>query len=368
MKVGILTLPFNPNYGGILQGYALQTAIERLGHEAYHINRASRFCLPFYLRPIAYAKRLVEQKVQGKNKRILFEEYQNAIAVNTNRFVEQHLHLWRDGMVNSVLPTDFDALVVGSDQVWRREFWPHINDAFLGFAEGWPVKRVAYAASFGTDRWAYSQRESQSCGTLLSHFNGVSVRESSAIALCREHLGCDAVQMPDPTLLLQRQDYDSLTALGGLPAKKSASLFVYLLNKNSHSDTIINAVAHHSGLTPHSIVATDDIHLPVSECVRPGVETWLRGFAESSMVLTNSFHGCIFSIIFGKPFVVVGKRVAGLTRIQSLLDLFGFEGTYIDEDANHLEDIPVMQTDTPQVTARLEELRNKGYDFLSQNL
>ncbi len=361
MNVGILTLPFNPNYGGILQGYALQTAVEQLGHRAYHINRPEHHYLAPWLRPIAYAKRLVEQKIQGKNKHIFFEDYHNAIAVNTNAFIRQHIHLWKDGQTSSVTAHDFDALIVGSDQVWRQSFWPDVRQAFLQFAATWDVRRVAYAASFGLDSWQYDEALTRDCKALLREFDAVSLREASGVALCREHLDCEARQMPDPTLLLQRADYERLVAPG---ESCKGQLFVYLLEKNEHSDGIIEAVARQTGLTPHRMIATDNIHAPLTDCIRPHVESWLKGFADAEMVLTNSFHGCVFSILFGKPFVVVGKSVAGITRISSLLQLFGFDNTFIDEHAEHVGQFTINDPSTTEVGKRLGLLREQGMDFL----
>ena len=365
MNIGILTLPFNSNYGGILQGYALQTAIEHLGHSAFHINKPAHHSLPFCLRPIAYAKRLVEQKIQGKNKRILFEEYQNAIVVHTNEFVRQYLHLWKDGRTESVTEEDFDALVVGSDQVWRKAFWPDVRQAFLSFTSSWNVKRVAYAASFGLDSWQYDEKLTRECAQLLSQFDAVSTREASGVELCRNYLGCEAQQMPDPTLLLQQEDYAQL--IKGEQSHPN-SLFVYLLEKNEMSDKIIDAVARRTSLKPYQLIASDDIRLSVAECVRPRVETWLKGFADASMVLTNSFHGCVFSILFGKPFIVVGKTVAGITRISSLLEQFGFQNNMIDEKAPDLDHLMINETDTPLVKERLSQLRQQGYAFLNASL
>lgn len=366
MKIGILTLPFNSNYGGILQGYALQTALERMGHEACHINRTTHFYLPPLLRPVAYAKRIVEQKVLGRNKRIFFEDYQNAIARHTNLFIARHIHLWKDGCPEHVTASDFDAIVVGSDQVWRKEFWPNVRTAFLDFTRTWDVRRVAYAASFGLDQWQYGEPLTRQCADLLARFYKVSVREDTAVELCRSYLGSEAVHVADPTMLLSSNDYMQL-----LPASQGGSqggMFVYLLNKRANTDDLIADIARQTGLTPFSIVADDDIRQPVEACVRPPVEDWLRGFANARLVVTNSFHGCVFAILFGKPFVAIGKQVAGQGRLSSLLSQFGFQPAILDEGLCRADSLVIHDASQPHVADRLRQLRSEGFGFLSSAL
>ena len=86
---------------------------------------------------------------------------------------------------NALNPNDFDAFIVGSDQVWRRLYMPDIYREYLSFAEGWNVRRISYAASFGTEEWEYSPLETTECRRLLQKFDAVSVREASGVSLCK---------------------------------------------------------------------------------------------------------------------------------------------------------------------------------------
>ena len=102
---------------------------------------------------------------------------------------------------NALNPNDFDAFIVGSDQVWRRLYMPDIYREYLSFAEGWNVRRISYAASFGTEEWEYSPLETTECRRLLQKFDAVSVREASGVSLCKKHFGVEAVHVVTITAL-----------------------------------------------------------------------------------------------------------------------------------------------------------------------
>ena len=98
---------------------------------------------------------------------------------------------------------EYDAFIVGSDQVWRPSYNQHLEQAFLNFTENWKnVKRIAYAASFGVDNWEFTKKQTKECKRLVQKFDFVSVREDTAVNLCKEHLGIEATHVLDPTLLL----------------------------------------------------------------------------------------------------------------------------------------------------------------------
>ena len=353
MNIGILTLPFNANYGGILQAYALQTVLQQMGHDVRHINRLPHYALNPLLRPIAYTKRFAERILFGHNKPINLEAFQNARVQNTNVFIENHIRL---ADINHLRHTDFDAIVVGSDQVWRCGYWSNPTTPFLQFANEWPIYRVAYAASFGLDTWQYTDNQTHLCAELLAHFNQVSVREESAIDLCRKHLRRDAILMPDPTLLLRREDYLKLIpdAHEGSP-----TLFAYILGKND--DVLLSNIARQFGLSLETIVADDSSN----QSARPPLETWLKGISNAKLVVTNSFHGCVLASIFGKPFIVIAHQKGGVGRISSLLNSLGLEEkilcSYTEDYSSFIHD--AGQTDVQQ---HIASLRQQGLEFLSQ--
>lgn len=328
MKIGIITLPIDTNYGGILQAYALQTILKRMGHDTYLITKNKLpFSLPIYMYPLCYGKRILKNLL-GQKTAIFYEQKyqyeQKQIKQYTSIFINKYIKQKKYNDYSEINPSEYDAIVVGSDQVWRPQYFGsnEIEQAYLQFAKEWNIIRVAYAASFGTDVWEYTQEQTNNCKQLLKKFDFVSVRELSAISLCKENFGVKAQFVLDPTMLLDKEDYIQLLVNEDIP-KSSGSLFCYILDETAEKKQIIENVAETKSLTPFSVRAkTYNDKAPLTDRIQPPVEQWLRGFADAEFVVTDSFHGCVFSIIFNKPFIAIGNKMRGQARFESLLNLF----------------------------------------------
>ena len=199
MRIGILTLPLHTNYGGILQAYALQTVLERMGHEVCLIEKRRRpLKLPLWKAPLSYGKRIVKN-LTGHPFPIFYEQKINRetqiIRQNTDKFISKYIKRKIVNDYYDIQENDFDAIVVGSDQIWRPQYFHEIEHAYLDFTEGWNIRRIAYAPSFGTDEWEYTPKQTERCCILIKDFNAVSVRESSGVNLCREYLGINAIHV-----------------------------------------------------------------------------------------------------------------------------------------------------------------------------
>ena len=172
MRIGILTLPLHTNYGGILQAYALQTILTRKGHDVYVIEKEQKpFGVSPWRLPVKICHRVADN-LTGKSKPIFPEWRQRrelpVIRQHTDRFIGKHIRRKTFGKYSDIGEQDFDGIVVGSDQVWRPQYFDDIRTAYLNFAKGWNIRRMAYAASFGTDVWEYTDRQTEACGCLLS--------------------------------------------------------------------------------------------------------------------------------------------------------------------------------------------------------
>ena len=346
MKIGILTLPLNTNYGGILQSYALQTVLERMGHEVVVLNCERKYSLPLWRMPLSYAKRVIKKYILGrKDTKIFAEQHQQKeyaiISQHTQRFIDAYIHTYNVESFKNLKSTDFDAIVVGSDQVWRPKYFTYlfnasIENAFLSFAREWNIKRISYAASFGTEDWEYTAEDTDLCGELLKLFNVVTVREESAVRLCKERLGIEASHVLDPTMLLSKEDYIKLFDVVNTP-KSSGNLLTYILDNTPEKTNVINKISKEKGLTPFRINSNaKGPNASVEERIQPPVEAWLRGFYDAEFVVTDSFHACVFSIIFGKPFIVIGNKERGMARFESLLKMFGLEDCLISSDKDNV--------------------------------
>lgn len=376
MRIGILTLPLHTNYGGILQAYALQTVLKRMGHDATLIDR------PFdKLTIIGYIKLYIYKALTFIPFQKRFVKFWSvppnitkAVRKETDYFIDKYLDLTEKFYSNNIKEIhkhNFEAYVVGSDQVWRRAYCPSLSDFYLGFAKNDNVKKVAYAASFGIDYWDYTDKETELCSSLLKNFDAVSVRESSAIGLCKSQLGCSAIHVLDPTLLLSASDYEYLAKQEQEP-KSEGNLFCYILDKDSKKQSLINKVSADCGLTSFEVMpklklTEDNAKKHLNDCVFPSVTKWLRAFMDAEMVITDSFHGCVFSIIFNKPFWVVGNNERGQARFSSLLSLFKLEDRLISVD-----DIESINWNTPidwdSINNTKKEWQDLSLSFLTENL
>ena len=219
MKLGLFTLSLHSNYGGILQAYALQTILERMGHQVVVLNRPPHpHRLRLLKKPFAYGKRLLK-KLFIDPKTIIHKEdrmFAESILIrqHTDRFIHRYIHNRWVIDLKDFREGEVDGIVVGSDQIWRpvyfRSWSRDLSDAFLAFAEKWNVKRWAYAASFGTDTWDFPEEETPRYARLMQQFLAVSVREDTGVTLCRDHLHVEAQHLLDPTLLLTADDYLAL--------------------------------------------------------------------------------------------------------------------------------------------------------------
>lgn len=373
MKIGILTLPLHTNYGGILQAWALQTVLERMGHEVKVLSRDKKYKLSLLVWLVKVPSRIIK-RIFWKKVDILgevhYNKIQDQIRVNIEPTINEYIH--RDKRyLEKINENDYDCFVVGSDQIWRPKYIKSVlkstlENAFLGFAKSWNVRRISYAASFGTDEWEYTPEQTKIASNLIKTFNAVSVREKSAQSLCLDNLGVNAEHLLDPTMLLKKEDYIEAFKIHQEP-KSEGSLMTYILDYTDKKKNLVDRISKDKGLISFTVGAKiDDGNASIEERIQPRLQKWLRGFYDAEFVVTDSFHACVFSILFGKPFVAIGNASRGLSRFESLLSLFDLEKNLIskvsqyDKDQNYSIPISAYQ--------KLEQLRDKSMSYLKNSL
>lgn len=377
MKIGILTQPLHANYGGLLQNYALQQVLLRAGHEVETIdwtpsnkslrNRLSR--IKWTILSFLFPNKFHKLRYQPT------EEERKVIQQHTNHFISTYIHhtktiLFKDGFSQQAKVGNYDAYVVGSDQCWRPRYNSFLSAMFLDFIQDKQVKRIAYAASFGTDQWEFTQEITSTCAPLAQKFDFVSVREDSGVKLCKEHLGVEAVHVLDPTMLLTKEDYINLIK-AEKETQSSGTLFNYILDPDAKKTAFINKVAKEKGLTTFQVLpkcqaetrTKDDVKNRIEDCIFPGVTSWLRAFMDAEMTVVDSFHGMVFSIIFNKPFWVIANVNRGMSRFTSLLKIFHLEDRLLD--AKQLQEVDINRpVNWSSVNAILQQKSNECIKLL----
>ena len=373
MKIAILTHPLGTNYGGMLQNCALQQVLKRLGHTPITINY--QFNTPLKTKALSFCKRLL-LRIRGEkiplrvwltNKEYLY------ITKFTQDFIKNHIIVSKPFFLNNMKKQDFvdsEAIIVGSDQVWRGSN-PYIEKFYLSdFIDNKTIK-IAYAASFGVDYWEMSPKLTTRCAKLASLFRAISVREESGVTLCERFLGIEAQLALDPTLLLDANYYSSLIEKNEIKTVKENYLYTYVLDKAPYKKQIIERLSEKLSLNTYSVMVKKYFnevgYSGLSDCVYPPVEQWLQGFMDADFVVTDSFHGTVFSIIFHKPFISIVNQKRGADRFISLLSVLGLENRLVDnvEDAVRLIECPI---DYEAVDVVIDELKKKSMTFLNDNL
>lgn len=373
MKIGILTQAIRINYGCLMQNYALQQILKSLGHEPITVDFSFKFKYKNIFRHIlGWVNRLRLHYLYKVNISPSFElrppeNLQFYIAKNTREWVRKNLDTTRDILYFEQLADidreySFDCYVVGSDQV----FVPYYASWFMGkFLHRKNVKMYAYAASFGKSEWILNPKETEETRKLVSNFSAISVREQSAIDLCKKYWGIDALHVLDPTLLLDAKDYLNTVKL----KPETNIMFAYVLDETGLKKEIVKAVSKHMNLSVRRCMPEEEliqgITKDIEKCVYPPVDQWLNGFNNATCVVTDSFHGMVFSIIFRKPFVVIGNAKRGMARFESLLTMFGLENRMVDsvEQALEIINTPI---DFESISQIIDNKREEALAFLSQ--
>ena len=377
MRIGILTLPLHTNYGGILQAYALQTVLERMGHEVVIFDCPLRkFKLPIWKKPLCYSKRIIKRYIlQNKstliNKEKIDFEKERYFRKNTQTFINAHIHRNVVRKLEDIKEDDIDAIVVGSDQIWRmlyfKPMWftKRAANAFLAFTAGWNIKRIAYAASFGNNNPEISEGEIEDCRKAISLFNAVSVREESGVKICKELFGINAQWVLDPTMLLSSADYTNLIEGKIGKSTTTGALMSYVLDENSDVSELRATIAKEKNLRINiTNVAVNGIEQN-NLIAQPPVENWLHSFIDADFVINDSFHACVFSILFHKQFIVFGNKERGMERFTSLLGMFGLEDRLVTSSSEYK---PQPDIDYTKVDKILKEKRQEAMSFLESSL
>lgn len=334
MKIGILTVPFNNNYGGFLQAFALKRILTCMGHEVIFINRRRNRNFKTIIKDLLVKIHLREDRVKK-------------ISRYTDQFKRDYLYpitkeYYTTRELKKCLNYSLDYVVVGSDQVWRYRYAKDsIDDFYCNFLEGTDIPHFSYAASMGTDVMEYPKDKIEICSKLLTDFKAISVREQSTVDILKFNFGVKDVQVVlDPTFLLDKQVYIDLFKKK-YNSHQKPYIFTYVLDENSELRSATEEFASLHQLEIINLRAQTGNIKDIKE-IEP-VEKWLTALYYSDYVITDSFHGTVFSLIFHKPFVVYGNVTRGMSRLEDLLGRFELNNRIISKsrDIQNVLEMPI---------------------------
>lgn len=385
MRIGIVTYwSSSDNYGQQLQCFALQKYLIGLGYDAYLIKYMPTSHIPLWRRIARSVKyRLLvssEQKEKDRNTKLISERNKllncrRGFKEFRDKYIKSTEIVYRNIKELRNNPPAADIYICGSDQVWNNSLKdPDTAGWFLDFGKP-TVKRVSYAASIGRD---IDSSEINRFTKYLKNFNAISVREQKAYTLCHQ-LGFDkSIIAIDPTLLLNSSAYDSIEIdSNGTDVAGKPYVFIYTLNIRTAEEIYwddFQKIIDKDELQIRSVSSSG--YLPARELLS-GIENeqatipeWLNLIKHSEYVITTSFHGVVFCLLYHKPFYAVllqNEYSKGNDRIISLLANVGLENRAIastqDIEKAHIADICWEEIDE-----KIHQFRKKSIDFLNYEI
>lgn len=367
-RVGIVTFHMVNNYGAALQTYALQETLRRSGCDVTVVNYLPRYMmsggewlLPFSQQHI-YADAgilLIKMKqlqaaLFGRSQRQQFEDFRLRQLRITSRAYKSLACLREQ-------PPDCHVLVCGSDQIWNPTPRFGVDPAYYLAFGARACRRVAFAPSFGGA--AVRPDYHEQIGRLLAGLDAISVREDSGTRIVKELAGRHAAWMPDPTVLLE--NYDDLLVKPG----QAGYVFTYCLCTSRAVGRIEALAARLFGLSSIAPMGAGAHWIGSGNTVQMGPREWLGYMQDARVVVTNSFHGTVFSILFRKPFVTVaiqGRKSHLNERLTSFLNRVGLSNRYVGPDSTDDAIVRLLQEpiDWSAAHARLQTWREEAWAYL----
>lgn len=354
-KIGILNFQYsNHNYGAVLQAAALEHIFRQLGHAPAHLDFMARprLSLKGYLG-------LVLRKM-GLRKTLKVNRVGNDEAFE--RFRQRFIH--RTARIHSAkeftaAAKAFDAVVVGSDQVWRPAFAKDTIAFFLGYVPK-RVDRIAYAASFGTAVWeqpAEAALTKKVCNE-LRRFKAVSCRELSGVEICKDVFGVEATHVLDPLLLVDEAFFKEVD--GSSSIKAGARLVYYKLDPVPDFQEDLRTLGAAMGSEAVNIYLKDSSIREYRE-----VSDWLALIRNAEMVVTDSFHCICLALRFGKEVIFCPNEDRGTTRMDSLFKKLSIDAEPLSADLK----TPMFKLSRRgDIAAVLEGERTHSLEFLTNAL
>lgn len=384
-KVGIVSCYFQKNYGSMLQAYATQQVIEKLGYKSETI------CIDGIAKEIRNAKLKYYMKqlndwnvIKGKLgfiKRFFLKKmdsnFKENVLIRDKKFNEfKNTKYKLSPVYNSkkeigIYCNNYSSVLVGSDQLWL----PSNIDANYYTLNFVPenINKIAYATSFGVS--SLPKRQWSFANKFLNHINYVSVREEGGQNIIKQVAHREVPVVCDPTLLFTKDEW-----LNYFPNKrlyKDKYIFCYFLGNNPEQREFADKIRKVTGYKIVSLLHMDeyiksDVSFPDYAPYDIGPEEFVNLIRNAELVLTDSFHGTVFSVLNGKRFFTFrrfkeGSVLSTNSRMHSLFNLLNLHERFITADIN-VDDALSLDINYKIVWDRIEVYRKKSYEYLMKAL
>lgn len=364
MKIGILTFHASHNYGSMLQAYALQTILKKMGHESWILNLrtpAQKFLIMPQLEwkhPKSSILRLLKMP---KTSILLQRKYNRFESFLKNNLQCTKEYSTREDMCESLRDKHLDAFIVGSDQIWNTNC-SDFNTAYL-LDFNLPGRKIAYAPSLGLHPETLKEKDKNLLAQFIPKFNFLSTREERGAKVIKEITGLTAKVVLDPTLLLEKKDYSSLYKK--TPIIKENYIFYYSPIDQPEIFQKALLLSHATGLkivtTQYQSYYKGENIIHINDC---GPCEFLNILNFSHYTIGKSFHLLAFSLIFEKEFfIITGATDSRVINILKPLELINRaisinqESIIIPPSINYI-----------QVKKRLINLKNDSIEYLKNSL
>lgn len=364
MKVGVITFHSAHNYGASLQTWALQKVLKNLNTEPCVIHYHPDIIDRLYVAP-------KQDTIKKKMKYLFKKKYRSRVKMQMlknkkySRFIRHSFKLVGNFRTYEELKDaklGLDAYITGSDQVWNSDHTDGFDPAYLlDFAEP-GAKKISYAASVGREYVLPQFRDQfQNC---LTSFTAISVREESAKPAIEALTDKPVEVVLDPTLLLSREEYESLKKPGQF---KGRYILVYMMEANKELVKFANRLSVAIGLPIIQRKPPTVFRNELGSYYTDTAAEFLSEIENAEYVLTNSFHATVFSLIYEKPFISMLHTSTG-ARTSDLLKSVGLEEhiLYQPEDFHDIHQFDIK--DKESLRKRIQELQKTSYEFLHRAL
>lgn len=369
MKVAVMTLKDSPNYGGILQAYALQKAVEKLGHECYlidYMNHEFRHKFTFFGKPRGMSTVYwLFKKAQYPLMMIMIKRMMSFYDhMNVTKHFENPKELKK-------LNSKFDLFITGSDQVWACDLNYYDDSYFLSFVDT-NHKKISYAASFGRTINMMKPEEKEFIAPWLGKFDILTVRENSGVEVVKELSGrIDAIPVLDPTFLLERRDWEKVASHNHKGRGRKYILCYLMQSRKNDIEALRLAkrISKNTGMPIIKICRGLTSILWGKTAYVPTVEEWLGLFMDAEYIITNSFHGIAFSVNFQKNFTsfIEGDPKSGRnSRIYDRCKDFGLLDRI--QIVGNKNEINTEKINYEKPNLKLSKLRNESINYLKEAL